>query len=564
MAAPPYELVLGKIKPYIILDDPKHVHCGAQDPIRGRVRLVYSSSSHVASDVGLSAPCKIVLTLQGNLKVEIGPSKKQGGGGLQNYYTISMARMFAQPHVVFDDLLPSLRKEYNHGMAADMSRSFDFSVAFPDRILDADCFDRKWGDGKNHKKEKESIVGATRDEDKYDMDPLQPLPPSMMVRKALNFDVPGELSVQYTLTARVEMPGTSVATLIDSVPIIFDRPLDAGAAATGVPASSSEVQKRFGHFAFQAPGLGAGIKNTLLARTSSIFRNGSSSNRPPLHDQDYLLSWQLTCPTEVHRGRPLDIQLQILPGHQEIDSEATPHAMPPVIGLEKVIVDMEILVHGQGEVDERRVLPGGKSRPGQQYAGRGVVVEETLSAQEKSRKEKHSTRAVDGNEDHGDSSSTSGGIGLLHAGNGWARVISLPRITEGLCSSFRTVCIRRAYFVNVRCRVQLPTSRQKVTFQHSFPITVLPPLPPDTTGLSMSELAGYKPGWELGAGQSLRPTAEIDSATLSELEGKKDLKSDDRPAGDQGGRPVELEARPLAMPPEEQHSEAPPLPSYSH
>ncbi|KAH7029488.1 uncharacterized protein B0I36DRAFT_432257 [Microdochium trichocladiopsis] len=540
--------ILGKVKASIILDDPDRVYYGPNDPIRGCVRLRYFARTYVPSGFELSAPCKIDMNLYGQVKVQIAP----GGGGSKTaphnryYYSSSEAGLWCGGlECIFDDWLPPLADSHSHQarvgtISADgaAARDFRFEIYFPDGMTNSDCLKRRWGDGGN------GDSGGS--EGKFDMDPSQPLPPSMEYIDPAAPRSSGEISVRYTLAAYVSISDTPVATRSDRVPVFFDRARTPRTLGRRNKDGKEEMQSQFGTLVVRAksiapPGLtlagtktseggdGGGTlkqhhRQSFRAKTSAIFRGASLSGTSL--GNEHMLGWQLTCSTDVHRGQPFAVQVQLQPPHRG-DDPSVLSSLPSTVELVKMTVRVEAVIDAQGEHEKPTNLRP-QPRPGQQYDGKQVVTEETVSLRPQSDSKKKKNKPA-GDVDEG--ADTERGPSFFHAGNGWAQAVTFTDISKNLCSSFRT------------CHVQIAGSRRADVFEHAFPVTLHPPTTvPDKTALPVPEMAGDEPVTELGDADVLEPRGELDAEstqlTLVELEDRSLLHDD----------VAELEARPWEVP----------------
>ena len=513
--------VLGKVKPTIILNDPEHVHYGPRDPVKGRVSLRYYGGTYTPFEFDLDAPCEITVYFSGNLKVQFVPAKSDVGA--PDFFSSNTAVLFCQSHCVLNDWTGSManqNRQETHGPKPNGgARDFPFEFRFPERIEYNDCFERAWGEGETQ--------GAITKSGKFESDPDQPLPPSMMFRrKSRSRHDATEISVQYALKVFVHMPGTPVATFHShEVNVLYDRErAHDRSKALGPPLVLGNLQSCFGTLGSPCVTTGrrisaATLRQSLRARMDSVSRGGLSSapsDRPSL-------TWHLTSPKEVHRGQPLNLQVQL---EQPSVSSTEQHSertaiIPAEVELSEMTVTVEAVTDAQGEVD-RRFMVNHKPRPGQQYTNRHVVATETVDLS------KIATPHVEINSDAGrkDSSKDDVDVARLHAGNGWSRVVSLPDITKNLTSSFSTICIRQSYSFTVRCQVKILGSRRTEVFEHPFPVEVLPPMfhaDSDTADPSVSEMPGDQPIRELDSGAPLQTRAELGPLTerklLPELEG---------------------------------------------
>ncbi|KAH7037054.1 uncharacterized protein B0I36DRAFT_358802 [Microdochium trichocladiopsis] len=481
---------LGHIKVSLQLADPSRVHYGPGDPVEGRIRLDYIAAGSLAGSFDLARPCRIFVTLRGLMLVRAVPGKMVLGVASRDgdsYLGRSITTLFEREVCVFDGRMS--------GLTPRTSRQAKFSVCFPDGIDGSlGCFEGwedDWehaGDAKRDAKHA-SYTDGSDDEHRstYNMDPSQPLPPSMTLterpgphKAIVNGSDKSEIAVVYDLFAKVEMPGTDVAMRYPSVrveegvfehngsfyrafswgqPVLYEQswlgqqryPQQNGGSQEGTQTRSGQVDLKDAQGPSSEPV--SGLRAKLAAKITHL------AHRHPF-------SWQMQCQEAVHQGQLLVIRVQVKPfasiSADPSDGKTMKPPAPPVsIELANMSVRATAFVEARMKIGSR----GQQDLAGEEGAG-----EEALDLD----RARETPWLLDGRM-AGLSKS------VFCAEDDWVLDVPFSTITGKLTTSFSTPCVRRSYVVSVKCCVRVGGSKKEETFQHSFPVTVLPPLSADAS-----------------------------------------------------------------------------------
>ncbi|KAJ1322843.1 hypothetical protein MN608_11689 [Microdochium nivale] len=461
----------GTLCPTILLEEPQRVVLGPQTPIKGHIRLRYSTRSRNDDPFLRPTPCTIDAVLSGTLEVTIDPDRTVPGAHFQK----DTAQLFSKTHRVFQGEVGGLCASTgeNQGMVQD----YGFQICFPDFVSpDADLFIRSWGPG----------PADGGQQSMFDRDPTQPIPPSMSLpfkwfRQSPDSVHGAIVTVQYELAVRVQTdsPWVDVQPGKRMVRVEYER-LWAGKSL------EAEVQSRFGSVMVSNGGRGGIFGRTnslgqpsLGARTSALLKRSFSISSEP---RATFYNWHITCPTSIHRMQPLILQIQIQA--HEGQASADTAAPPASLELVKVVATAEMQID---VLSEATWSPEWTWRPGQAYYdGRQFACVETISL-----KDRH-----------------------FDASNGWSTLVTLATITDRLASSFRTVCVRRGYVLTVQCFVRPAggSARRTESFTQSFGLVVHPPL-----ASRQNDGDDNAAGLELESSVPVKPTGELDSRPLVPL-----------------------------------------------
>jgi len=509
----------GHIKVSLLLNHPpneKHIFYGPGELIEGRVRLDYRPSMQILNDYDVTQQCRLFVTLRGQVSVRSVPGKmiaKAPKGG--EYLGRTLTTLFEDEHCIFDGVM--------NGLTPRSARTANFQICFP-RTVDGDkgCFDAWWNEEDNNDVELQapgpkpghhsSETGVNARGYTYNMDPAQPLSPSMSFserpgphRMIKNGSDKSGVAIMYDVYARLEMPGIDVSfdyphqkfeegmveqdgnfcwgvrwgtPVLYAPPRVWDTALDfidneAGSSHASRAALGTDAQTASGLIQFE----GAQPEKSDAAVRLRVKLAAKLSETHSGHPY----SWHLSVPKSINQGQPLVVQVKIQPqdpGSNDNSTKAKSSLPSARISLSRV--SAEITAHV-----EARMKLGCHGR--QDLAAEESRFEECLGANcEESAFsvrlpfKDDAIRKLESSE--------------LCARNDWTTELEFPTITEKLDTSFNTSCVRRRHVMKIKCQALAEDSHREEKFEQSFNITILPFLtregeesPPPTFALTINQ-----------------------------------------------------------------------------
>ncbi|KAK2764365.1 hypothetical protein FQN54_009059 [Arachnomyces sp. PD_36] len=259
-----------------------------------------------------------------------------------------------------------------------------------------------------------------RDDAGFDLDPAQPLPPSMAFAR-IGFNSDGEAYIEHKVGALLNMPNINVATQASAESTIrYERP------RMITPVAENPATSRGWLF----------VKDKCLIPEEDRpnpqgFKEKTASMFQVVHRPFCKFKWAMTAPKHFHRGQQLLLKLRVEPMKEECTAPVL-----PMIKLQSVTV--RIIAHIDARTEVHII-----NEP--RYSGENEVI----------------SRSVRGD-----------GFPFNEV-NDWTRVIVVKDVTN-LPSSFRTVCIGQKYTMKITARLSIAGRYESVKGQ--WGVTIHPPL----------------------------------------------------------------------------------------
>lgn len=293
---------VGSLKAVITLNRASQLHCGPNDPVKGKVRVCYEPPQK-QPDAELFGPVKISITAYGRLKTKLKPEKETFR---------SRIPLFQMRREVYDG---SIR------IKKDDVQDYPFEFYFPERIVNSHNIFGRW--------KKKDIV--------FNLNPMQPLPPTMSFSR-VGFSSSGEAFVEYKIGANLVMPSIDVSThasnTFGETAILYERPR----LTSHLPENPFVFR---GFFAFKdkclIPEEDRPNPQGFMEKTASMFQ--------VVHRPFCKFKWTMSVPTQFHRGQPLLLRLRFQPQGEECTAPVF-----PVIKLQSVLVRVTARVQARTEV----------------------------------------------------------------------------------------------------------------------------------------------------------------------------------------------------------------------
>lgn len=264
-------MAVGTVLAKIILDEPRKVHYGSSEPVKGRVQLIYtpSTKTRTESNPELFGPLELSVKFHGRCKSKVW---KQSGQTTHIYR--GRTPLFSKVVKIYDDSYKTKPNEPHH---------FPFELYFP---------------------EVSSNTGIFWDEDpRFAHKPGDPLPPSFS-NAYRGFANHYESFVEYRVGVNVNMPRLQ---LIIAKPEKYDEPLvkyDRPRLPAPIRESLRPIRGR------------EEVQNEFLlpeADRPSGFRQKSKAFFSTNFYPTYGFHWTITGPHHLYLGQPLAFEVNIKP-----------------------------------------------------------------------------------------------------------------------------------------------------------------------------------------------------------------------------------------------------------
>jgi hypothetical protein len=268
-------MAIGTLLAKIILDEPRKIHYGSSDPVKGKVVLTYTPSTKTReeSNPELFGPLQLQVTFHGRSKTKV---YKQSGNNRQIFR--GRAPLFALSKIIYDD---SFRSRPNQ------SHSFPFQLYFPE------------GAPKNP-------VGKWDADGRFKYEAGSPLPPSFN-NSYSGFAHRYDCFVEYRVGVNVAMPRLRV---IVAKPEKYDEPL-------------IHYERPKPHFTINerpAPRTGfESVKNEFLLPEEDRptgFKARAKAAFSLDYYPTYAFAWFLNGPQHLYLGQPLVFEMSIRPSEK--------------------------------------------------------------------------------------------------------------------------------------------------------------------------------------------------------------------------------------------------------
>ncbi|KAH7029496.1 uncharacterized protein B0I36DRAFT_411439 [Microdochium trichocladiopsis] len=424
----------GTLVAKVVLADPKHVHCGPSDPVRGHVLVRYNpTASHVRDDDELQIPIKVTVTLQGRLKVKLVPRNER--------WDLDNVRFFRARVPLFSTQHP-----------------LPPSMHFIDPVL--------------------GVPGEMR----------------VQYEAAARIEVLGDDDMNLVIEDQSEHGGHVLpSSEFRGTPVLYERPPVAapvGGGGGGGGGGGSAMQSAFAWFMFKDKRLPLldGTHGQLKANKKEKNRTGLRDRLMTFSQPLYVYDCHVSCPRDVHRFQPLVLQIRIVPSERKSTAGNVTQVR---LELTRVTVQVVGYVQGrsQGGTLVRRSLEDEEivAQETVNFTGEGASEATTPGGM---------ARGRDGHEERPSSSISPTSLSLvsscssgapMNADNDWTLVVAFASVLHSVTSSFKTVCIRRDYVFRVICKVRVGGKRDEM-FERTFKVTVHPPLGSDVARLQGSSV----------------------------------------------------------------------------
>lgn len=417
-------MTLGTVTPSITLHNPGHVHCGSQDPVEGHVSIKWAGKTQSAE---LFGPAQIYVTLQGRIKIRVGETT-------QGRSVRTRIPLFATRHCVHDGPLRIQHQE---------TQNFPFQVRFPSDWRWQP--DERWKQWSAHK-------GFDVSDKTYSLDPDQPLPPSMITLDN-NIRDDGEALIQYRVEVETVMPNLDVTVssmhkLQLRKDVLYERPRMARAIPAVLMPNEGTLVVRDRCL---IPESMRSDPHGFRQRASAVFR--------PVPKPESHLDWAITLPRNVHRGQAYVVTVRCHPSAEKSNAPETPEVR--LLSM-KARAEARVVVR----TEQDSWLSGGWS----QYAEAGKETV-TLDAKSEAKEADNGGPSTAPVVEQGEAKSA--GV-LLHKGNDWTQTVPFEILTKDICTSIKSMCIRRVYTILVKCQISVAGRREELS--RSVQVEVYPPL----------------------------------------------------------------------------------------
>lgn len=290
---------VGTLKAAIVLNSASRLHCGPNDPVKGKVRVRYEPPQK-QPDAELFGPVKISITAYGRLKTKLKPEKETFRSRVQ---------LFQKRRQVYDGSIRIMKGEV---------RDYPFEFNFPQGIANS-----------------YNIFGGWQKKDTvFNLDPKQPLPPTMDFSR-MGFSSNGEAHVEYKVGVAVAMPSIDVSTQANNeIMIKYERP-----RMTTLVRENPTVFRGF-----------LAVKDKCLIPEEDRpnpqgFMEKTTSMFQVVHRPFCKFKWTMSAPQQFHRGQPLLLRVRFQPVVEECTAPVL-----PVIKLQNVSVRVYARLEARTEV----------------------------------------------------------------------------------------------------------------------------------------------------------------------------------------------------------------------
>lgn len=379
----------GSLHVKILLDKPQHVYCGSGEPVTGRVSLRYVPAQDERGGpqvTELFGPLRITIFFKGRIKTKIDKDYR----GRVELFSIAVPAHDGPIQI------PATRIPFP---PTPEPHIFPFAVRFPDAVAGS------------------SYPEFEAHDDRFDVSPAQPLPPTCDVDHADGF-------VEYWVDVRVAVPGLHVTVF--------------------APAEGTGPRVRYerpGPLTPPAP-KPRQVRGTLFAQNAHLL---SEEERPrgfrqkvraslagPANLPIATFAWSLTAPTQVSRGDSIELTVGARP-----DPDRSTAAVIPDVRLVRCAVRIEACSAIRSEIN---VVHGHDS----------VGIKEHVCAV---------PSLVDS--------------APFSADAGWS-VSIVARPPKDLPSSFKSVCI--AQYCRMKVYLKFLLAGETFEYDRPIPLTVYPPV----------------------------------------------------------------------------------------
>ncbi|KAK4502236.1 hypothetical protein PRZ48_005661 [Zasmidium cellare] len=314
----PTDPSLGVLHARLHLDDPKRIHYGSDDPVDGKVRLLFERNAiKGAPETELFGPLEIDLTLKGTIRFVSGNS--------------AISDSSPQNESVF--VSKSINLHTGPFRAAPgTEHDFPFSLNFPEH---ADAKHKTtvsaYQDSAGNWKFRQRLSDTT----------IEDLPPSL-ISKQKHAMVTSEMSIRYGLSLKISMPGIDVRIIYPLLEkeVLYDRPRVPTMAATTQSSQTTSFKQPLSveHKSLLAPPPSEETKRTPSSRSlKSLFKSS-----PPLPKYAFNVSCS-SIPTNIFIGQPITFPLAMT---TDPSSTTSPTTEPPEITLNACTISLIAHTHG--------------------------------------------------------------------------------------------------------------------------------------------------------------------------------------------------------------------------
>jgi hypothetical protein len=278
-------MAIGTLVAKIVLDEPRKIHYGSSDPVKGKVVLTYTPSAKTreSSNPELFGPLQLAVTFHGRSKTKV---YKQSGNNRHIYR--GRAPLFSQSKRIYDDSFRARPYE---------PHSFPFEIFFPEGAPT-------------------KVAGDWEADNRFKYEAGDPLPPSFS-GSYHGFANRYECFVEYRVGVRVAMPRLQVTV---SKPEKYDEPLVLYEQPRPHVAINERPLPRKGY---------ESVKNEFLlpeADRPTGFKAKAKAAFSSDYYPTYAFSWTLSGPQHLYLGQPLVFEISIRP----LEKECTAVLIPEV------------------------------------------------------------------------------------------------------------------------------------------------------------------------------------------------------------------------------------------